>query len=120
MRSAISRAYYAAYNPAFSYQRGDLKVKPRGGGGARKSDHTTLPMGYRGCREDAAQRIAEELEVLRDRRHLADYELSNSDVEDAQAAEDAVQLALGIIADVLECKGLPDQEKVAAQMRLLI
>jgi uncharacterized protein (UPF0332 family) len=95
LRSAISRAYYAAFGSTREFATLHDNFSPRYTG----DDHTRLMLHYRFAPDLVRRRISINLKRLREARNLADYE--NVLPRDAKiVAQSSVDLARNIINSI--------------------
>ena len=90
-RSAVSRAYYAAFGSALRYAANNLRFDPS----YKAEDHAVL----RRCLADyGMSEIAEALEDLLDWRHRCDYRDYVDDL--ARMADNAIESSQGVLAEI--------------------
>src|SRR5437763_473729 len=98
LRSAVGRAYYAAFNVAAMMLRGwGIPIVGNAGG------HGEV-LRYLGNSGDADLLAAgHKLATLRSRRNAADYDLSSTDLEDAKTVRSWVETAARVIQSLDRC-----------------
>jgi uncharacterized protein (UPF0332 family) len=98
-RSAISRAYYAAFLTAVDFLAA-MNISLLGGLGV----HTEL-LNILGNTGDAALLLARDaLDTLRKQRNKADYDLTNTKVETETNAMNRLKSAFKVIAELNRCR----------------
>jgi uncharacterized protein (UPF0332 family) len=102
IRSAISRAYYAAHHVGFDMltQMG-LRIS------TGPSRHQDVRMALNNSNDTEVIKAGSKLGDLQSKRNQADYRLNNVDVEDEKTAQALVEQAKGIIQTLDGCCGGP-------------
>jgi uncharacterized protein (UPF0332 family) len=115
-RSAISRAYYAAFLTAVDFLAA-MNVSLLKGSGT----HTEL-LNILGNTSDAALLIARnDLDELRNEQNKADYDLTNKSVESEANALVRLQYAFDVIAELNRCRlDTPRFAAVSAATRIWV
>jgi uncharacterized protein (UPF0332 family) len=99
-RSAISRAYYAAYHRAREFvESAGIHLK-RG-----QDSHVDVSMHLTSIGDPEIEQIGKELADLRAERNTADYDLSDRLPEGASTASSIVVQARELIEAIRECRG---------------
>lgn len=118
MRSAISRAYYSSYHRVLAYYDELVPRERDADTRAHPGFHTRLVDAFEFCEQFAdAPSIAADLKILKAQRHQADYKLDSTNVEATMTAEDAVELARGIIKLVEDCRINNAQDDLMKHLR---
>lgn len=111
-RTAISRAYYAAYHVGFEVL-GEMGFQiPEGPGG---HEEVRRHFNNRGDRE--VTRVASQLGDLFTRRIHADYRLSRPDVENQATARMLVEQAQRMIEALARCRGEPKRSQLVGAIQ---
>ena len=95
LRSAVSRAYYAAFKVALEFAENTSEFEPTGYG----SDHSSLPIHLQGDDDKDIRQLGVELRRLRDDRAQADYK-DVLDQNPQKLAEKSVDTARNIINEL--------------------
>ena len=102
LRSAISRAYYAAFHASVAILLGlGLDLPSSRAGRRRGDDHRFVQLCWLNSGDGQVARIGRQLGDLRVDRNKADYDLQDEDAEDADVAAYCVELA-GRLLQALE------------------
>ena len=115
LRSAVSRAYYGAFHEALSLLRDSGVRLP-------KTEQVHVKVGFclRDCGDVMAAKAGRQLELLRNERRAADYELGDARFSDGHKVQAEVARARRIADYLDQCRattGFP--LKVRAQAKLL-
>ena len=115
LRSAVSRAYYGAFHEALSLLRESGVRLP-------KTEQVHVKAGF--CLADGgranAAKAGQQLELLRDQRKAADYELDDVRFAERRTVQGEVARARRIVDHLDQCRLVAEfQAKVRAQARLL-
>jgi uncharacterized protein (UPF0332 family) len=102
-RSAISRAYYAAYHSARELVEAGMGISCKAGG----SEHKKLQVYYLNCTVDEGVELGQLLNNLHQSRRDADYTLSLAQIETQGQARLCVERASEIIDRVRACTQPP-------------
>ena len=95
-RTAISRAYYAAFCTAYAFL---VNVEHTYIDQTRDA-HAQVIAGFQGHSDKQRQRISVHLKTLRAQRNTADYDLVPTQAMDTYTAQDCIDLAEEILAIV--------------------
>jgi hypothetical protein len=112
-RTAISRAYYAAYNAGVELVSGwglPLSVDA--------DAHRDIQQYFRAAGLAQLRRVAEQLQTLRSRRNVADYALADARPETAAWTRSAVDEASHLLRTLGECSALPPDQRDRAVARM--
>jgi uncharacterized protein (UPF0332 family) len=97
-RTAVGRAYYAAYNVAATFLR-DLKVTIE----KKPESHKKVQEFLSNSGDKEITEIAHKLETMRTMRNHADYDLDNPTPENPQKVEINIALAKNFIKAIDKC-----------------
>jgi uncharacterized protein (UPF0332 family) len=115
LRSAVSRAYYGAFHEALSLLRDSGVRLP-------KTEQVHVKVGFclRDCGDATAAQAGRQLELLRNERRTADYELGDSRFTDGRKVQSEVARARRIVDHFDRCRATAGfQFSVRAQAKLL-
>ena len=115
LRSAVSRAYYAAFHEAQALLR-DCGVRlPR-----TEQAHVKMTFCLQDCGEAVAEEVGHSIEFLRNQRKVADYELDNSRFTDAHRVQTETARARRVKDNLDRCrKSATFATRLRNQARLL-
>ncbi|MGP0064768.1 MAG: HEPN domain-containing protein [Isosphaeraceae bacterium] len=108
-RSAISRAYYAAFNVATNVLDA-IGHSP----GKGDSQHKKVVIYLQQSGDVALESVGRYIDMMRLRRNQADYEMANTTVETMSTARDMAETARKIIEDLDGFAADPVRERLAA------
>jgi hypothetical protein len=117
LRSAVSRAYYGAFHEALALLHGCGVWLPR-------TEQVHVKRGYclRDCGDPDAATAGQELEILRSKSTVADYELADNRFAASPAVRSEITRARQILEIVDRCRahaGADFRTKIRAHARLL-
>jgi uncharacterized protein (UPF0332 family) len=115
LRSAVSRAYYGAFHEARALLRNC-------GVGLPKTEQVHVKVAYclQDCGEANAAQAGQQLELLRDQRKVADYDLDDGRFADRRSAKSEVTRARQILEALEHCRAAGDfRAKVRGHAKLL-
>jgi uncharacterized protein (UPF0332 family) len=111
-RSAISRAYYAAYHVAVRFLATihvEIKEPAKG--------HDAVRQAFLFCSDPLAKEIGVMLRTLHTQRKWADYELDNPDPEERETAKAACSQATSTIKKLELCESPPQLATMLAKVK---
>jgi uncharacterized protein (UPF0332 family) len=115
LRSAVSRAYYGAFHEAMSLLRESGVRLPR-----TEQIHVKVGFCLRDCGDAIAAKAGQQLEVLRNERRAADYQLDDARFADAIKVQSEVARARRIVTHWDQCRAAAGfRLRVRAQAKLL-
>jgi len=107
IRTAISRAYYAAYNVGVEILT-ELGFKISEG----PSGHGEVRNRLNNSGDNEAAKVSSQLNTLHTKRLHADYRLNMKDIENQKTAEALVQLAGKMIKSLDACRSAPKRNQI--------
>jgi uncharacterized protein (UPF0332 family) len=115
LRSAVSRAYYGAFHDALHLLRGNGVRLPR-----TEQVHVKVGFCLRDCGDPVSAKAAQQLEVLRNHRKAADYDLDDTRFTDSQFAFSEIARAQRIMESFDRCRSTASfGTRVRSQAKLL-
>jgi uncharacterized protein (UPF0332 family) len=111
-RSAVSRAYYGAFHVA-KQLLADVGIGLPGTGEA----HRKVLFCLQQCGERDGKAAGGELEVLRDQRNIADYDLGDPRFRQKASAEKAIELSRQIVERITAIRAEPVWSRFRAEVR---
>lgn len=98
-RSAISRAYYAAFHAVIRFLDSLGVGVPEDANGHKEACYRLS-----NCADQSMASAGRDLDMLRGRRNNADYKMRDASVENARVAEALVEQARKVIETVVTCQ----------------
>lgn len=112
VRTAISRAYYAAYNCALrTIQQLGFRVAKGPNG------HKDVQYRLGNCGDKDVERVGSQLADLHSKRIEADYRLNRSNIENPKNASLAIKIVDRMIETLKTCQTEPRRQKIIRSIR---
>lgn len=113
-RSAISRAYYAAYHVGLEF------LNKMGFSISKNSEaHDAVCWHFNNSGDEDLKKIATKIGELRAKRNQADYQLNRTDVESKENAKLYVMSAGRIIESIEKCSKVKDSKLITEKIQSL-
>lgn len=112
IRTAISRAYYSAFNVGVDLLKGIGLGVSKGLGGHGEVEHRLS-----NSANIDVEKVGSQLSDLRSRRIRADYRLDNKEIENQKNAQALVQQARKMIQTLDTCFTGPHREEIVSAIR---